>query len=123
MAVALRHHQHMLHAPDDAEVRLVAEGLVKLLGTAGAADELDRLYGRGRAVEALSRTARLGELSLSDDVEVILDLTDVDEVDLADARPAPVEIDLRDAHALGEGRHPTLRAHRSDRVTARPYWL
>ncbi len=120
----------MLHDTDDAQIRLVAQGLVKLVGTDVAAEELSRLYGRSRATEALSRTATLASvMDLQDDIEIILDLSDVE----------PVDIDLRDPeerasdrstavpppppYGYAEGFSAPLRQQRVLSPAGRPYWL
>ncbi len=119
----------MLREPLDAQIRLVARGLVMLAGTDGAAEELTRLFGRDRATEALCRSATPGPASdLQDDIEIILDLTD----------DQSVTIDLRDTHgpatdlhaALSpppygytEGVSVALLQQRSLAPSGRPYWL
>jgi hypothetical protein len=125
----------VLREPDDRTIRLVAEGLVQLAGTDAAAVELERLYGRDRAMEALCRTATAGNaMSLQDDLEVILDLTDHRPViDLRHDVPAPdrptghvpppssaAEIDVL---ALRDGIDIALRGRRVPAVAGRPYWL
>jgi hypothetical protein len=91
----------MLHAPDDAEIRLVAQGLVKLVGTDAAAKELSRLYGSHRASEALCRSATTGwTMDLQDDIEVILDL--------ADPR-SPSTCETTSSRQRISTRHPRLR--------------
>jgi hypothetical protein len=87
-----------LHEPDDAVVRQVAEGLVRLTGTAAAADQLERLYGRDRAVAALHRSGAGGAAAETrSEAEVTLDLTADDPV-----------LDLRDAYAPAPPRPPRV---------------
>ena len=84
----------------------MAEGLVELAGTDVAATELDRLFGRDRAMEALCRTATADPVQ--DDVGVTLDLTG----------PEPV-VDLRDSGSATDSpaasQTPSSSAHRATR--------
>ena len=67
--------------------RLVAQGLVTLMGSDGAARELRRLYGRDRAIEAMRRAMDdLASPPVVEDVDVVIDLDDAQ----------PLTIDLRD---------------------------
>ncbi len=119
----------MLHDPDDAQIRLVAKGLVKLVGTDVAATELSRLYGRDRATEAISRTAILESATdLQDDIEIILDLSvtervDIDLRDLDDRAPDLMAAPPPPSYGHTEGFSATLRQQRTLSSSGRPYWL
>lgn len=123
----------MLREPDDMKIRLVAEGLVELAGTDAAAAELERLFGRDRAMEALCRTATAGAMTLQDDIEVILDLTEPDMVvDLRDSVPAtdqpaapqpPSSSAQHAERSAWEQAGIALRERRVSAVAGRPYWL
>lgn len=95
---------HMLHEPDDVQIRLVAQGLMTLMGRNGAVAELTRLYGRERSIQAMRRSTvanRYGDRP--EDVDLAVDLAD---------EPHPVTIDLRDGHV------PSARPVRTHRAAA-----
>ncbi|WP_370325182.1 hypothetical protein [Euzebya sp.] len=48
----------MLERHTDDDIAVVAAGLVRVVGTTGAADQLRRLYGERRAIDALRPLAR-----------------------------------------------------------------